>query len=47
MPEGLGGCSADRIYRLDPMASAQAGSSHLKERWLRRVSARTDRWGFE
>jgi len=41
---GLAGCSSGRIRYLEPVASAQAGCSNLKECRLRRVSARKDRW---
>lgn len=36
---GMAACIASRLCDFDPMALAQAGSSHLKDRRLRRVSA--------
>ena len=41
----LDGYSSGGIRNLDPVASAQARSPNLKERWLRRVSARRNRRG--
>ena len=42
---GVVDCIADRISVLDAVASTQVGSTHLKERWLRRVSAPWERCG--